>query len=32
MIDITNLSTRELLELKKHVQERLNKLSDHLRS
>ena len=30
MIDITNLSTRELLELKKHVQERLNKLSGAL--
>lgn len=27
MIDITNLSTRELLDLKKQVQERLNKLS-----
>lgn len=27
MIDITNLSTRELLDLKKHVQEQLNKFS-----
>ena len=30
MIDITNLSTRELLDLKKQVQERLNKLSGAL--
>lgn len=30
MIDITNLSTRELLDLKKQVQERLNKLSGTL--
>lgn len=30
MIDITNLSTRELLDLKKQVQERLNKLSSTL--
>lgn len=30
MIDITNLSTRELLNLKKQVQERLNKLSGTL--
>ena len=32
MIDITNLSTRELLDLKKQVQERLNKLSGALES
>ena len=31
MIDITNLSTRELLDLKKQVQERLNKLSGTLK-
>ena len=30
MIDIANLSTRELLDLKKQVQERLNKLSGAL--
>ena len=30
MIDITNLSTRELLDLKKQLQERLNKLSGAL--
>lgn len=30
MIDITNLSTRELLDLKRQVQERLNKLSSAL--
>lgn len=32
MINITNLSTRELLDLKKQVQERLNKLSGALQS
>lgn len=32
MIDITNLSTRELLDLKKQVQERLNKLSGALQT